>query len=193
MDVNEAYELWRDSQGQAKADAQEALFKAVKQYAERLIYTRKGEVPLYFGDDVAREVILDAEKFRGRAKFSTWVGKIIHNQWVDYIDDITNQREKTIESFHRPDGGESAEEAWNPGIDELQSMDGSWRQILGRVELAEAESHIPPQFERLYDTVFLQGKTHAEAAEELGKSPGAVESDVRRFRTSLRRKLRKLR
>ena len=80
-DVNTAYETWKAAEGQEKEDALKILLTAVKHYAKRLMLSSKRRNPPDLADEIAEDVILSLETFKGRAKFSTWVGRIILNKW----------------------------------------------------------------------------------------------------------------
>lgn len=56
MNVNEAYEGWSTAEGQAKADALEVLFRAVKRFAGRLINSLKGEYSSELAHDAVRQM-----------------------------------------------------------------------------------------------------------------------------------------
>jgi RNA polymerase sigma factor (sigma-70 family) len=191
VNVNEAYEAWRAAEGQAKNDALEALFKTVRRYVERLMYKLKGECPPDFADDVAEDAIIGLDRFKGESKFSSWVGAIVHNKWADYIDDKTKLR-RLFEPRRRFDEGESEEKTWKSEAGDFEDVVDYERKIEKRLQLAEVESHISPGDRPLYEAVFVEGRTHREAAEVLHKGEAAVESRVRRMRSKLRGQLEKV-
>ncbi len=190
MDVNELYDAWKGAEGKAREDLQVRLYAAVKTYAGRLMFTRKGENPYGLADEIAAEVMLGLERFRGAAKFSTWASRIAFNMWNDYIKDKTEERDRYAEARHIP--LEDAEDGWGGEAEfgemcDPRAVADFEHRLEAQLRLEEIEGRISEKDMPLYQQVFREGKSHREAAESMGKSQHAVESAVRRFRSGLKR------
>ena len=196
VDVDEAYEAWRTAEGQAKNDALESLFKAVKGYAGRLISKLKGMPPEDLADDVAAHVIVNIAKFRGDSKFRTWVGAIAKNEWNDSIKKTIRDRELFVDPRYLPydleDPWRGAEEERRPEMYEPLALIEYNRKTKDALHVAEVQEHLGAEDLFIFQAVFAEGKTNREAAEVLSKTEAAVESKVRRLRNKLRGQLRKV-
>jgi RNA polymerase sigma factor (sigma-70 family) len=196
-DVNTAYETWKAAEGQEKEDALKILLTAVKHYAKRLMLSSKRRNPPDLADEIAEDVILSLETFKGRAKFSTWVGRIILNKWSDY--NRKRKREKRERSLyaashpfraHNLKHGSSNEEEAEFEIHDPKAVAIFRRAHDAQIVAWDTERVLSEKDQSLFQQVWREGKTHREIAETLGMSVHAVESAVRRLRGRLDRTLK---
>ena len=193
MDVNEAYEAWRAAEGQAKTDAQGALFEAVKEYVPRLIGKLKGEHPPELADDVGTEVIMHLDGFRAEAKFSTWVGAIAKNKWRDYITKKRQERELFVDArYLQHEDGQNADGETPVEMYEPLALADHNRKMKVLAELDEVQEHLRAQDYPAFQRVYVEGMTHREAAKALGRGRRAVESASRRLAERVRARMKKV-
>jgi RNA polymerase sigma factor (sigma-70 family) len=184
MDVNQKFEEWQTAEGEAKANALEVLFKAAKEYAARLMSKVKGENPPELADDIAADVIVGLDGFRRESRFSTWAGRITLNKWKDHIRNKIADRERFVDPPH-VDADAGGEEEGDSEVANKEAVATFRRQHDIQLELWTVEEHIRDKDRAVYDEVFVEGNTHREAATALGKTPHAVESQIRRLRNRL--------
>ena len=189
MDVNEKFEEWQTAEGEARANALDGLFKAVKEYAARLMSKVKGESPPDLADDVASDVIVGLDRFRRESRFSTWAGRITLNKWNNHIKKKIVERELFIEPRRVVADGPDGEEEWDFEVADKEAVASFRRQHDSQFELWTVKEHLRDKDRAVYDEVFVLGSTHREAATSLGKGHHAVESAVRRLRSGLKKHL----
>jgi RNA polymerase sigma-70 factor, ECF subfamily len=118
-------------------------------------------------EDVTQEAFLKAyralPRFRGQAKFSTWLFRITRNCAVDAIR--RRERERRLER-------EAAEERLEP--------DASTRAALG-----QAIDSLPPNLREPFVLIEVFGLSYAEAASVLGVLRGTLKSRMHRCRRLL--------
>jgi RNA polymerase sigma factor (sigma-70 family) len=184
MDVNQKFEEWQTAEGEAKASALEVLFRAAKDYAARLMSKVKGENPPDLADDIAADVIVGLDRFRRESRFSTWAGRITLDKRNDYIRSKIAEKERFVDPPH-VDAGARGEEEGDFEVTNKEAVATFRRQHDIQLELWTVEENLREKDRAVYDEVFVEGNTHREAAAALGKTPHAVESQVRRLRNRL--------
>jgi RNA polymerase sigma-70 factor (ECF subfamily) len=113
----------------------------------------------------------------GRARFSTWLYRVVYNLCVDHA-----RRRRIRRLLPFDDSAEQAQDD-NPGPD---------RQVMSRDRLSSVRSDIvelPPRQRAALLMSVVQGMANAEIAEVLGVSEGAAEQALVRARRRLREKL----
>jgi len=133
-------------------------------------------------------VILGLETFRGRAKFSTWVGRIVLNKWSDYNKNRELERRLYAEArrgcTHDPERQSKEEGA--PAEKRGQMVIPTFQRTLdAQIAVWDMERVLSEKDRFLFNQVWREGRTHREIAESSGKSQHAVESTVRRLRGRL--------
>jgi RNA polymerase sigma factor (sigma-70 family) len=125
-------------------------------------------------DDLAQETFLKAyrnlRQFSGQAKFSTWLYQIAYNEFRGWIRSA-REHENIEDMAHEPseDSGQASHD---------------FRQDLNR-----AMRHLSLEERAAVACCSMQGMTHQEAAEVLGRPLGTVKSHLLRGKEILRNKL----
>jgi RNA polymerase sigma-70 factor (ECF subfamily) len=130
--------------------------------------------------DVVQEAMLrawdQAAQFDpGRARFTTWLYRIVVNLCIDH------QRRTRSKSL--PDGFDPADPA--PGVTESVEADQTWRAVVA------ALNDLPTRQRAAGTLVYDEGLSGAETARVLGVSVKAVERLLARARDLLRERLRR--
>ncbi|MBD3285708.1 sigma-70 family RNA polymerase sigma factor [candidate division WOR-3 bacterium] len=120
--------------------------------------------------DAFVKVYRNLDKFRGRAKLSTWIYRITMNHCIDRL---RRKRLKTVQ------------------ISEMQASPK--RSHDTRIALEKAISDLSPSYRSVFILHDVQGFRHAEIAEILNITPGSSKSLLHRSRSILRKKLEGLR
>jgi RNA polymerase sigma-70 factor (ECF subfamily) len=192
VDVNEAYEVWTGSEGQARTDALEVVYEAAKQFAKNNISSDlKGRAP-ELADEIAVDVVMGIEGFRGDSKFSTWVMRIIRNKRADHIRSAKD-KDKIIVKLPRMFGrNEENEDSWYQRMGPKKHIGDLEKSMEAYLDLEKVKDLVPPEDRPLFDAVFVEGMTHSKAAEVLGMTTDAVESAKRRLKAKVQKKVEKI-
>ncbi|MGH2682698.1 MAG: RNA polymerase sigma factor [Actinomycetota bacterium] len=118
-------------------------------------------------EDVTQEAFLNAYKslhrFRGQARFSTWLYRITRNCAVDAIR--RRERQRRV-----------AERAAEEGVEADSSL---------RAALSMALEGLPPELREGFVLIEVFGLSYREAAQVLGVVPGTLKSRMHRTRRLL--------
>ena len=130
-------------------------------------------------EDIVQEALVRAwtraDRFDARrARFSTWLYRIVVNLCIDHGRKA--RPERWAEDFDPPD----------PASGALEQMETAERRIL----LAQAMAELPARQRAAIVLVYDEELSGAQAAEALGGSPKAVERLLSRARDRLRARLR---
>jgi RNA polymerase sigma-70 factor (ECF subfamily) len=102
LDVNPAFTEWRLSTGQPKELALIALVRKLEIFAERICWQRlpdfKDDFPALINGIVWR-TIKQADKFKGKSRFSTWFYRIIINECNRFLRNKKELFETELEEF----------------------------------------------------------------------------------------------
>ncbi len=126
-------------------------------------------------EDLAQETFIKAykaiRKFRGGAKFSTWLYRIAHNT---FVDDVRKQKD------HSP-----YEEALAQEVSQPLTRTSDLLQDLNR-----AFGFLKPEQVAVFDLYYKKGMTHSEVGKSLNMPVGTVKTHLARGLDILRIKLK---
>jgi RNA polymerase sigma-70 factor (ECF subfamily) len=132
-------------------------------------------------EEVAQEVFLRVHRglpyFRGEAKLSTWIYRIVANLLSEERPD-----RRTV-SLDAPRAGDDAP-AWEPG-----GPDRSFDDLALRDRLEKAIRRLPTQYQILINGHYLKGLRYEDLAEALDIPMGTVKTHLHRAKRELRRVL----
>jgi RNA polymerase sigma factor (sigma-70 family) len=180
-DENERYEQWRDSPEEQKKELAGQLYGSVLRHAKAVIWLTIHEVQDNLASELAATVIMQLPRFKGEAKFSTWVHRIILNHCYQLI----RQRKVAKKRFYVSEDLE----------DDINLKDSKAEAAFEGVEKALDSGRLEHLIRALpkKDYVLLHCRldemTMAETALKLGDSEDAVESRWRRLKTRLKKKI----
>ncbi len=124
-------------------------------------------------DDIAQEVIIriwnKASTFNpNAASLNTWVFTIARNVRIDYL-----------RKHGRHTSNIDPELLWNDVVDESIDLFRDAQQARDKTRIHAGLSYLPADQKQVLEKVYLEGKTHVEAATELGLPLGTIKSRVR--------------
>ena len=129
-------------------------------------------------DDVAQDVFLKVHRgipyFRGEAKLSTWIFRIVHNACTQWHG--TRPMNVPLES----DRGSATPRR------ELASHDAAFANLETRDRLQKALAQLPPNYRLLVAAHYLQGVQYEALAEALNIPLGTVKTHLYRAKRRLR-------
>ncbi|MDX6534758.1 MAG: hypothetical protein QOF68_2502 [Gaiellales bacterium] len=166
MRLGDASDEWLAKRA-AHGDAP-AFEELVVRYQDRL-YTLALRVTLSEADarDCVQEGLISAwralDRFRGDARFSTWMYRIVLRKAYDSLD----KRKRTAEP-----------------VEEIVAISTD-RSVEDRLDLMAALSALEPEFRAAAVACDIIGMSMDEAAEALGVPPGTVKSRLHRARARL--------
>jgi RNA polymerase sigma-70 factor, ECF subfamily len=127
-------------------------------------------------DDLAQEVFLKVHRglpyFRGEARLSTWIYRIVQN-----VCSQARAQRRPERSLERPDG--------TPAI-EPRSADASFADLELRDRLEKAITRLPDNYRLLIASHYLQGVPYEALAEALNIPLGTVKTHLYRAKRQLR-------
>ena len=149
----------------------------VESWVRVLLIPNKNEL-----EDVSQEVFVkvfrNLNKYRGDAKFSTWIGKITYNRCVDYLSrkkiPVTDSDFDSVATYVADDG-KTPDDITN---------DGNVSDIL-RAEI----DRLPPQLGTILALYHLEEMSYAEIGDILKMPDGTVKSYLFRGRKLLKERL----
>jgi RNA polymerase sigma-70 factor (ECF subfamily) len=124
-------------------------------------------------DDIAQEVMIrvwnKAHTFKPEAaSLNTWIFTIARNARIDYLRK-NGRHQSNIDP----------ELLWNDVVDESADPFRDAQQSRDKDRIQAGLSQLPNEQRQVLAKVYLEGKTHVEAAEELGLPLGTIKSRVR--------------
>lgn len=124
-------------------------------------------------DDIAQEVMIriwnKAHTYKPEsASLNTWVFTLARNARIDYL-----RRNSRHQSDIDP------EYLWENVIDENADPFKDAQQKRDQERIQQGLDKLPPDQKQVLSKVYLEGKTHKEAAEELSLPLGTIKSRVR--------------
>jgi RNA polymerase sigma-70 factor (ECF subfamily) len=126
-------------------------------------------------DDLAQDVFLKVHRglpyFRGEARLSTWIFRIVQNVCV--------QHRGRARTDMAPDSG-------RPAGRETGSADPAFAEIEIRDRLQAAMEQLPPNYRMLIAAHYLRGVQYEALAEALGIPLGTVKTHLHRAKRRLR-------
>ena len=129
-------------------------------------------------DDLAQEVFLKIHRglpyFRGEARLSTWIFRIVQNVCVQ------------SRSRRRKDESLDAETADSRPPRQFGSVDGAFGAIEDRDRLDKALARLPPNYRMLVVAHYMQGVRYESLAEALNLPLGTVKTHLYRAKRQLR-------
>ena len=127
-------------------------------------------------DDLAQEVFLKVHRglpyFRGDARLSTWIYRIVAN-----VCSEARGRRRPEEPLERRDGSARPESA---------AADGAFADVELRDRLEKAIARLPENYQVLIAAHYLQGVQYDALAEALGLPLGTVKTHLHRAKRRLR-------
>jgi len=151
-------------------DAFEILVRTHLADAYRMAFHLVGDAST--AEDVTQDAFLSAwralPRFRGDAKFSTWLHRIVRNTAVESLRSAARRRR--LAALHRPD-----DPVPDPSL---------------RTAVRDAIDTLPDDLRETFVTVEVLGFTYPEAASILGVAIGTVRSRMHRTRRRLMAELR---
>ena len=122
-------------------------------------------------DDLAQEVFLKVHRglpyFRGEARLSTWIYRIVANVCVQ---ERARRRELTV----------------TQGLPERSSVDGAFADLELRDRLEKAIAQLPENYRLLIAAHYLKGVQYEALAETLNLPLGTVKTHLHRAKRQLR-------
>ena len=129
-------------------------------------------------DDVAQDVFLKVHRgipyFRGEAKLSTWIFRIVHNACTQW------HGPRPLNVSLEREGGSRAPRR------EMASHDAAFANLEMRDRLQKAMSQLPPNYRMLVAAHYLQGVQYEALAEALNIPLGTVKTHLYRAKRRLR-------
>jgi RNA polymerase sigma-70 factor, ECF subfamily len=130
-------------------------------------------------DDLAQEVFLKVHRglpyFRGEARLSTWIFRIVQNVCVQ----ARARRPRVLSLDERDDDGKAARP--EPGM-----QDGAFAGLELRDRLEKAIAQLPDQYRMLIAAHYLNGVQYEALAEALDMPLGTVKTHLYRAKRRLR-------
>ena len=176
------------NEGGVAASRREALSRSLieegdRLYALALRVTRDRELAADAVQEAFASALEKGEAFRGEARLSTWLHRIVFNKAIDLL-----RRRRRFEPLPEDDRGEPTAE------DERLARGPAWarppEELLLRAEtraaLERALGELTPLQRAVFELKETEGRPTDEAAEILGLSPGAVRVHLHRARLRLR-------
>jgi len=166
-------------------EAREALYRWAFPSLHRYLFNRTQRDPDLTADlcaDVFVIAFRDLAKLTDPNAFWPWLLTIAQRRLADHQRQCCRQR-KVVGALVAAGGGEERS-ASDPG-DDLVVADT-------RSRVQQAFSTLAPDHQEVLKLCVVEGLTHAQAAERLGRSDKAVESLAARAREALRKELCKL-
>jgi len=135
-------------------------------------------------EDLAQEVFLKAykglAKFRGEAKFSTWLGSIAYRVAADHLKRKTGlEISLPPEDLRAVEGGEFHGVPDPPDRRVNRESEGEW--VRGMVR------RLSPSYRLVLSLFYLSGKSINQVSAMTGMPPGTVKANLNRARIALRR------
>jgi RNA polymerase sigma-70 factor (ECF subfamily) len=131
--------------------------------------------------EIAQQVFIklwkNISKFGGSSSFSTWLYRLAHNVFYDYLRKQKRERSHAVTSAEAPETESTA------GLSQCLSAAAAKEAL--RAALAE----IPPEFASAVVYYDLEGRSYREISQITGKPEGTVKSRLCRGRELLRKKL----
>jgi RNA polymerase sigma-70 factor (ECF subfamily) len=169
----------------------EALNRALVEDGDRLYslalrVTRSPDLAADAVQEAFATALEKAEGFRGEARLSTWLHRIVYNKAVDLL-----RRRGREEPWPEDEQAELTPD------DDRRSHEPSWARppdevLLGkeaRAALEEAIGHLTPLQRAVFELREVESRPTEEVAEILNLSPGAVRIHLHRARLKLRERL----
>jgi RNA polymerase sigma-70 factor, ECF subfamily len=179
MDVDERELIERCKAGDDTAFAE--LVDRYKDLVYGLIYRMVRDRSL--ADDLAQDVFLKVHRgipyFRGEARLSTWIFRIVQNVCVQ---ERTGRR-PDVSLDDRPDGSRPARQ--------VGAEDGAFGTIEDRDRLDKALAQLPANYRMLVIAHYMRGVPYDSLAEALGLPMGTVKTHLYRAKRRLRELLEK--
>lgn len=158
-------------------DAFEALVRDCDDAMSAVAYRMLGSRDAM--DDALQDAYVRAfraiSSFRGDARFSTWMHRIVTTTCIDHMRRRDRRRESALPD-DRPDDG--VELPAGAGFDPAAAI--------GRIDVAAALQRLPVDQRAVVLLVDAEGYSYDEAAELLGTNAGTVSSRITRARATLR-------
>lgn len=186
MDQTVSDEELMDRLAGGDASAMEELMERYERSVLNTVYRFLGDAQR--AEELAQEVFLTVyqqrRRYRPRAKFSTWLFRIVRNRCLNELRD----RQKLFRHTAQP--GEAIEH-----LADTKSVRPDQRIMQAELEttLNAALQSLPESQRLAFVLSQIQGFTYKQVAETLGVSVSACESLIHRARLALRDKLRPLR
>ena len=178
--------VWDEHLALVAIERSKASFKALYDHFGPLIKAFAFKAPAFGqSDQLAEELVQEtmikvwskAVTFNPeKAQASTWIFTIARNVRIDLLR--KNQKFQNDLGFEE-NGDEyfSADNIW--GVEENTQIENEIAGIKSRQQLGLELESLPPEQKFILRKVFLEDRTHAEAAQELGIALGTVKSRVR--------------
>jgi len=176
------------SEGGVAASGREALSRSLVEEGDRLYalalrVTRDRELAADAVQEAFASALEKGEAFRGEARLSTWLHRIVFNKSIDLL-----RRRRRFEPLPEDEHGEPTAE------DERLARGPAWAQppeeLLLRAEtraaLERALGELTPLQRAVFELKETEGRPTDEVTEILGLSAGAVRVHLHRARLRLR-------
>jgi RNA polymerase sigma-70 factor (ECF subfamily) len=183
LDEGEGHAEWVRRAAAGEEEAREALYRWAFPALHRYLFTRLGEAEVTA--DLSADVFVAAFRELGKLErpgaFWPWLLRIAQCRLADHRRRSARERKATGVLTEQA----GAERGSAPGPDaQLEAADA-------REALRQAFVRLAPDHQDALRLCVVEGLSHAEAGQRLGRSEKAVESLVARAREALRRELRK--
>ncbi len=144
----------------------------------------------YQAEDLTQEVFIrvfkSAKRYRPKAKFKTWLFKIVVNLCLNYRRDRARNRTQSLDAPLTTKDGELAREVRSPNGD---IPDIALEEMELKRTVREAVDSLPENQRIVVILQRFEEMSYKEISDTLGVSLSAVESLLFRARQNLRRKL----
>jgi RNA polymerase sigma-70 factor (ECF subfamily) len=172
--------ITQTAKGDEKAFTQ--LIRKYQQVVFSTIYRYTGYYDCV--EDLAQEIFVkvwrNADKFKGKSKFSTWLYRIVVNHCLNY------------NSKHKIDPVSLDELAKQGKVPDSLKVENDREKQQTIEQIQKAVSELPDRQRIALVLAHYEHKTHEEIAEIMNLSQSAVHSLIFRARCTLRKKLKQL-
>ena len=165
------------------AEGDAAAFEEIHSRYRRFVYNVALRMTANEADaeDLTQESFISVlrwiDSFRGEASFTTWLYRLVVNQFKMHF------RRRSKRPEEQTSGGEMPERA-SGAASRAES-----RQVIDRIAIEEAARKLPPGYRAAFVLHDVEGYEHEEVGRLLGWTAGTSKSQLHRARAGLRRLL----
>ncbi len=173
--VTSEHSLLQDMSAVAQHKSQEALGRLFDHYAPKIRLFCLAAQPgaNLMADDIAQEVMIrvwqKAHLYKPEAaSLNTWIFTLARNARIDYLRKNSRHQSEIDPEY-----------LWRNVIDEDADPFKDAQHHRNQVQIKQGLEQLPSEQRQVLYKVYLEGKTHKEAAEDLALPLGTIKSRVR--------------